>query len=431
MTTVEQTYNYRGASTATAAATHLTIDFETAGGCDQHPVLAEGFVKHPHATAQALLLVAKVAATRFWTPPNMLAAVILAADPVITAWSGGLRFESFSLCCGVYCRFDLDADGFDGTIHRHGTTNVDVNAPLKAALTRIGEVDPLLIRVGHDDLTVSTLDGQHIEKRVPLPERWVRGFAEAAVAQSSLEPHLHLQPAGIRRFIGALPTDIDQSGGWISPSGNSARWSSRPTPGAISLGGAARLRVLRNVAPILRELSGFGELASQSIDNRPSTTSWVGETPGGRITIALSPAAARGFSGEGALLHALAAGPCDRGEQFHAHVQQLEAASAGRLGYDVTTADWFMRDLPFDRSSIDKPGGRLANARTLFGSGAVVLDHESTTATVTSGLDVYNVRLVGSEWRCTCPWWGRHRDNRGSCKHILATAMFIGRVAPS
>ena len=429
MTTIEQAYSYRGASTATPAADHLNVDFETAGGCDQHPVLAEGFVKHAQATARALLLVAKVAAARFWTPPNMVAAAILAADPVVTAWSGGLRFESFSSCSGVYCRFDLDADGFDGTIHRHGTTNVDVNPPLKAALSRIGEVDPLLIRVGHDDVTVSTLEGQLVEKRVPLPERWVRGFAEVAAAQSSLEPHLRLQPSGIRRFLEALPTGVDHTAGWISPSGNSARWSTRPTPGAMSFGGASRLRVLRDVAPILRSLSGFGEHVSRSPDGQASTTSWVGEISGGRVTIAVSPGPARGFSGEGALLNALASGSHDTGEQPDTHIQRLEAASAGRLGYDVAAAEWFVRDLPFDRSAIDRPGGRLANARTLLGSGAVALDHDRAAAIVTSGRDEYRVRLADGEWRCTCPWWGKHRDSRGPCKHVLATVMLIGQLA--
>ena len=33
------------------------------------------------------------------------------------------------------------------------------------------------------------------------------------------------------------------------------------------------------------------------------------------------------------------------------------------------------------------------------------------------------VRLVDGTWRCTCPWWGKHGDDRGPCKHILATVI--------
>ena len=44
--------------------------------------------------ARALLLVANVAGARFWTPPNMVAAAIEAADPVVTTSRVALRFES-------------------------------------------------------------------------------------------------------------------------------------------------------------------------------------------------------------------------------------------------------------------------------------------------------------------------------------------------
>ena len=50
-----------------------------------------------------------------------------------------------------------------------------------------------------------------------------------------------------------------------------------------------------------------------------------------------------------------------------------------------------------------------------------VLDGGSDSIVVTSGANEYRVRLVDGSWRCTCPWWGKHRGDRGPCKHILAT----------
>lgn len=428
MTVVEHIVRYRGSSTSTTAGRTVELDLETAEGCDTHPVLAEGFVAHPHSAARALLLVAKVASTRYWTPPNMVAAAIAAADPVVTAWPGGLRFESFSLCCGVYARFDLDAGGFDGTIHRHGTTNIDVSSALKAALARIGPADPLLLRVGIDEVRVSSLSGQVVEKQVPLPERWVRGFAESAAAQSGLEPAVHLAQAGMRRFLEGLPTAVGQTDGWITPSGSDARWSTRPAPGAIAVGGAARLRVLREVAPLMRSLTGYGARWSGASGTAATsaTSAWVGEVPGGRVTLAISTSPSRGFSGEGSMLHALAAGRHRDGD--HVHIDRIEESSAGRWGYDVSAAAWFRRDLPFDRLLIERPGSRLANARLLVEAGAVELDPDRTRALVTTGSEVYRVRLAEGAWRCTCPWWGRHGDARGPCKHVLATAMLVGRV---
>ena len=257
-TTDELVYRYVAASSLRDDGGRLELDLATSGGCGPNPWLAEGFLRAPQTAARALLLVANVAGARFWTPPNMVAAAIEAADPVVTTSRVALRFESFSRCCGVYARFDLDAAALDGTVHSHGTTNVDVNPPLRASLARIGPRDPLHLRVGHDELAVSTLDGRVVEKRVPLPERWVRGFAEVAVATSTLEPTLVLSNAALRQFLQQLPRGGSRGVGWVVPSGTGARLSTRHAPGALAVGGIERLRVLREMAPFIRSVTAFG-----------------------------------------------------------------------------------------------------------------------------------------------------------------------------
>ncbi len=123
-----------------------------------------------------------MAATRYYQ--RQLAASL---DPVVTAGGDRLRFESFSGCGGVYARLDVLAPGLDGDEVGHGTTNVDVNNP-REALSRIGTDDPLHLRVGPEELAVTTLDGPVVEKKVPLPDRWLRGFAEAQVIAALLRP---------------------------------------------------------------------------------------------------------------------------------------------------------------------------------------------------------------------------------------------------
>ena len=59
----------------------------------------------------------------------------------------------------MYARLDVLDAGLDGGEVGHGTTNVDVNNPLREALSRIGSDDPLHLRVGPDELAVTTLDG--------------------------------------------------------------------------------------------------------------------------------------------------------------------------------------------------------------------------------------------------------------------------------
>lgn len=407
--TVDHVYRYVGASEVTAGECRLA----TSGGVDDHPWLADGFVEAAQPAARALLLVAGVAGKRFWMPPNMVAAAILASDPVVTTSDAAVRFESFSQCCGVYARFDLDPSGFDGAVHCHGTTNVDVNPPLRAALARIGSRDPFRLRVGTDEIDVTTLEGRVVEKKVPLPERWVRGFAEVALAVSPLEPAFELNGAGLRAFLEGLPTKPTRGDTWVVSAGSTARLSSRPAGGAVAAGGVERLRFFREIAPFVRTLTAFGAVGDVSA---AGTTVWVMGVEGGRVTVALSPSPSRGFSGEGGLLHALAAASDGTDDD------RVEQASVGRLGYDSATASYFDRELPFDRSPLGKAGTRLANARELVAAGAVSLD-AAGGAIVRSGSDEYRVRQVDDEWRCTCPWWGRHGADRGPCKHVLAVVL--------
>ena len=82
----------------------------------------------------------------------MVAARIAAADPVVTSNVDRLRFESFSACAGVYARLDLEPALLDGARDDGGTTNVDFNPPMRAALAGVRDADAMLMNVGHDEV---------------------------------------------------------------------------------------------------------------------------------------------------------------------------------------------------------------------------------------------------------------------------------------
>jgi hypothetical protein len=202
ITGVDQHYRYSRPSTAAARAGRTDVTLSTSGGTAsagpaEHPRFFSGFLGHAEQMAAALLVVARVARTRFYTPPGMLAAAI-GADPVVTSNGDRLRFESFSTCCGVYARLDVLGAALDAPLLDTGTTNVDLNPPVREALARVSGLDPLHLDVG-EDVVVTTLDGSVTERRVPLPERWLRGFAEVQLAAAATAPVLELgvsRPAG-------------------------------------------------------------------------------------------------------------------------------------------------------------------------------------------------------------------------------------------
>ena len=159
---------------ATSSASDDAVSLATASP-EGTPVFFDGYAEQPAQTARALLCVARVARTRFYEPPGMVAARIAAADPVVTAESDRLRFEAFSACCGVHARLDLLDDGLDVRSSRPGTTNVDFNPPMREALARIARREPLRVSVGEDSVEVQTLKASVVERRVPLPERSGQG----------------------------------------------------------------------------------------------------------------------------------------------------------------------------------------------------------------------------------------------------------------
>lgn len=61
---------------------------------------------------------------------------------------------------------------------------------------------------------------------------------------------------------------------------------------------------------------------------------------------------------------------------------------------------------------------RLVDARALVTTGAVARDADGYR--VSSGDVNYMVRQTPTGYRCTRPWFGKHRDDRGPCKHVLA-----------
>jgi SWIM zinc finger len=422
---VEQVFAYLAPS-AVSPSGELTL--ATSGGREPHPHFFSGLLGAPRQTAQALLVVAEVARTRYYEPPQMVAARILAADPVVTSNVDRLRFESFSACAGVYSRLDLEPDLLGDAATTWGTTNVDFNQPMRAALARVREADAMLMNVGHDEVAVTTLGGTAVEKKVPLPERWLKGFAEVQVAASRMILRYELTAIEARRFLQSLPRGKSRGLAWATPAGKALRLAARSDEASVCLAGPERLRLLEKLIPFTRALRIYGPPPDGGARGA-EPSAWELVLDGARVVFAVSPELFRGFSGEGGVLSDLAAADEEVVERLvddlhgQPEIEVTTAAervalgalgAAGRVGYDLANNTFFHRELPYDRTLLEKMHPRLLGAQKLVDEDAVRLEGEA--AYVSSGDVEY---LVRGE-RCTCPWFARHRGERGPCKHVLA-----------
>ncbi len=442
--TAVATYSYLGLSDLRAPAGRADhaarLVLQTSGGPVANPRFFSGAVTVPAATAAGLLVLAAVAAAAFRRIGELRGDRL---DPVVTAAQDRLRFEAFSGCTGVHARLDLLPEALDGDgFVRHGTTNVDINPPLRKALTRVRD-GRLHLDVGPDDLTVTTGAGRVVERRVPLPDSWLRGFTEAQVITSGFDLRAEVARAAAAAFLARLPRADTREVLWVVPAGRGLRLTARPASGGVGLGGARRLHLLTPFLRHARTLRVYGPAVG--VAQSSACGAWELSAPGLRLTLTLSPQITRGFAAEGAALSQLAGETGEADADLVSallawdtaiDVGQLAASSglptdrvraaltvlatAGRVGYDTAEAGYFHRALPPGRG-VEQLNPRLRRARKLVADGAVTLT--ATGASVTGSSGVHTVRTEGAVTACTCTWWQEHRGDRGPCAHVLAVGL--------
>lgn len=438
-----QTYTYLEPSSLGEAPDGPELRLSTSGGAEAHPFFFTGLLGHVRQNAALLLCVARVARTRFYVPAAVRNAAIRAADPVVTADGERLRFESFSVCNGVYARLDLAGGSARGEFVTHGSTNVDVNMPMRDALSRLTERDLVGLSVGADALLLSTLEGTVVEHKVPLPGRWLRGFAEAQVAQSRMGLRFEVTGAAAKRFLGLVARTQGKGTWWIQNVGDDLALSR--DGGDVQIAGLERMRQLAEPARFVDRVRVYA--ADDGPDGRSAIAITL-DLEDATMTWVLSPEVTRGFSGEGRVLDALADREAvavaeemepwvrerqvvtvdtlgvELGPSSRLAIKVLDALGGmGCVGFDLALDSHFYRALPFEPDTLAKLHPRIGSAQDLHARGAVRItrrDGGTVKAEVTSGDAIYVVELDVGRARCTCRWYLDHEGARGPCKHVLA-----------
>jgi len=438
MILLNHVYRYAAPSAVDPAQARLTLA-TSSPGVTAHPHFFAGKLLSPRPAAEMLTAVHRIVGSRFFTPANTVQRQVDMADPVVTSGSGVLRFEGFSACCSAYIRVDILPEAYDGEVIRHGTTNVDFNEPMRAALARVSDEQGLSLSVGREEFVLHSGDHAVVEKKVALPMRWVRGMLEVQSYQSDMRQRFQASGPQALRLLHGLPrASTSRTPLWVTPGPFGLRTSTRSDEQGVRLTEAARLRVLERLAPLAQSLSVYADDAQQA-------SAWVLEFPGARVHLVLSAEVWRGFSGEGQALRALLHGPDAGFAQVRSHLQWqsriqadelaasmgLSPESVGRAlrilgvsglaGYDLVDGCYFHRELPFDLAMAEELHPRLAGARALLDEGAVrIVSKAPVEVEVASGGVEYRLRQVDGEWRCTCPWFAKYQGQRGPCKHVMA-----------
>lgn len=439
---IDFTYSYAFPSTVQASAhgrPQLTL--ATCNADHAQPHFFDGKVRQPRMLGEMLYVLSDVVRTHFFLPrPAIL-------DPVVTSNEEMLRLEGFSGCCGVYARVDLPASAFEGECKGRGTTNVDFNNDMRAALLRLRDEEDVEFAVGTDEVILSRDGAKTIEKKVKLPLRWIKGFSEVQAYQPRLEPRMDVSAAEGLRFVRGLPkASRPKMPSYAIPSGRSIRLTQRSQKGAVPILGTHRVKVIE---PLLLRAKGLRVWS----DDESGASAWEIIYPEGTFFLMISPEVYRGFSGEGQLLRTLATPPPEAtiakvraalkwqsqvdpqqlARDIGAGVPDVEAAlgilgTRGLAGYDAINAHYFHRELPFDLAQVEEMQPRLGNARKLIEAGRVRRvggASDPAKFEVDGTGTVHLVTLSDDGDSCTCPWFSKYLGQRGACKHVLAATLLM------
>ncbi len=124
-------------------------------------------------------------------------------DPVITVHPDRIFFEAFSQDQSIYSALIVDPALFEthGEIAT-GTTNIDFTAWLWGALGEMRTSRSTTFRIGPQGLDLKTSNaGGRFERKVDLPDGWVRGFLQTQAAMAMPGTRLTVKPIDLLTAI--------------------------------------------------------------------------------------------------------------------------------------------------------------------------------------------------------------------------------------
>jgi hypothetical protein len=421
---------------------------------------------------------------RFWRwlyNHNREAWVVL--DPIVSVQPDAVFFEAFSQDESIFARVRLPIAQLraDAPLAM-GTTNIDFSVGLEREFARVRSYRPLRLTVGAQAVGASTDVSMVTERKIDLPDSWVRGLVEvqAALALSAVE--VTLSSDFVADIIAILESEREKHGPRaltftfdpgkpvsvvIEPWGRTLVDVSSLFKGdrkrVIRIWGRRRLSVLADLLPHTRTIR------LRAIDDgMPSF--WTIEIEGVELTIGLSGWTSQDWAGKArfaAMIPASLASP-EQVEQARVILEErgrlsvddlsralnlspvdsrsiLQAlCAAGQAMFDVNDADYRWRALfpQLEMSRIRDIGREEGKGVELARAAAVsvqsqVVTPEGVHRIVAHVSDDGHDREVLLESdvdgrvlyaQCDCSHFRFHKLRQGPCRHIVATS--VKDVAP-
>ncbi|OXE95283.1 hypothetical protein BC749_11350 [Flavobacterium araucananum] len=403
------------------------------------PCFFYGNIINSFLASKCLSVLANTVNSHFALTPGQIAKL---KDPIVSVGAGELHFEAFSSCNSVYARVNILKNGIDGDFLHSGTTNIDFNNQTIRAFNNVQQSEKLLIGIGSKEVHVITEKHKTIEKKVTLPNRWIKGLGNVQVFLSEMELAFQLTKFEALQLFKTLPNTPTKSEYYLTKAGANYTFLPIERQNSIKVGGIHRLNLIQKLISSVDSLFIYRHKTQQSF-------ALILNFKDIQMTYLFSNSVYRGFSGEGKLLEDLTNSISSNlingmdnyfktNEVFNPTLISVEngidlrvmnnlqsnLSGIGLLGYNLFDNNYFYRRLPFKLERLLSFNPRLKNAKKIVESDEIKILEKTETfikAIVKGSTDIDHTVIKNNDiYQCTCNWYTTNENNRGLCKHILA-----------
>lgn len=401
-------------------------------------------------------------------------------DPIVSVQPDATFFEAFSLDESTYARVKLPHEQTrTQAAPVYGTTNIDFSGALERELVRTRPYRPLHLTVGADSVQVDTGVSSTVEKKIDLPETWVRGLVEVQAALSLAPTSLTLKASALADVLARLESEREKHGPrsllftlvpgelprvTVEPWGEDFVVADEPYSGAdprsIKVWGRRRLRVLQDLLPLVSEvrvdlidsgLPSFWSVEHDGIELTIGISGWTSQDWAGRARFsAMIPAsAAPPEMVEAAATalrerHSLSVDDAARilnvqPRDARTILQRLCVAGTAMFDPDGGTYRWRALFPNLNLESGEGPGLEERRGVDMYRQGGTRITSDEVSregrevdATVSDGERTGNTRIRRDEdgrivyAHCDCSHFRYHKLRLGPCRHIIATSLAAG-----
>ncbi len=402
-------------------------------------------------------------------------------DPVITVHPDEVFFECFSQDESTYGRLGASLEVFKNVgAFACGTTNIDYSTPLYEEFQKIRSYKTTRFEVDPSGFEVKTTGEEtYEEKKIDLPDSWVRGFLQVSSAMALPARSFRLHPMDIHNLCFVLRRKREKFGPraikWVLVPGQPVRAILEPwnieivcarsvytgkEREEIRVWGRRRLLVLERLVAIAESFTvhllgqGLPSFYVADLGHMSFTLGLSGWTRNDWSTAGnfdlLAPRAETDDFTKRRVFEGLKSTWFSDVDALAKKLDLPRAAVLGALGswtqagramYDLNKGVYRVRELSRDPLPMDKlrfsnereeKANRFLEARAVTAHAREVTGGIVLSGTVKDGRNTYAPELsIDGDGRlakatCTCNFFQQNKLFKGPCEHMLAVRLFEG-----